>query len=97
MQDFSAGFLYLSFGGHMCGILPFGWQCPLWASRSNGVKSNDPSHGTNVLAGISKEDIIHHAFRQLRRPVQPRKPPLWDGEAGKRTIEILTCYLNEHE
>ena len=68
---------------------------PCVTLRQNTERPVTLTHGTNVLAGISKEDIIHHAFRQLRRPVQPRKPPLWDGEAGKRTIEILARYLAE--
>jgi hypothetical protein len=55
------------------------------------------TQGTNVLADIGKEGIIQHAFRQLRRPVQPGKLPLWDGPAGKRIIEILARYLDEHQ
>jgi len=62
---------------------------PCVTLRDNTERPVTITHGTNVLAGTRKEDIIHHAFSQLSQPVKPRKPPLWDGHAGKRIIEIL--------
>jgi UDP-N-acetylglucosamine 2-epimerase (non-hydrolysing) len=48
-------------------------------------------HGTNVLAGADPETIIRafsHILQGVEQPVSP--PPLWDGNAAKRIVQVLT-------
>jgi UDP-N-acetylglucosamine 2-epimerase (non-hydrolysing) len=69
---------------------------PCVTLRQNTERPVTITHGTNALAGTRKEDIISHAFNQLSQPLKLGKPPLWDGHAGRRIIEILTRQINEH-
>jgi UDP-N-acetylglucosamine 2-epimerase (non-hydrolysing) len=51
------------------------------------------SQGTNVLVGSSPEKILSEAFRILQLdPPKPVRPPLWDGLAARRIVEILIDY-----
>ena len=59
--------------------------------------------GTNVLAGTKKENIIEKAFGVLTHKSKDRKrgqarpsqiPPLWDGKAAMRIVDIL-CQHSE--
>jgi UDP-N-acetylglucosamine 2-epimerase (non-hydrolysing) len=49
------------------------------------------TQGTNVLAGVSKETIVARTQSQLERgrPVNAVQPPLWDGKAAKRIVDVL--------
>lgn len=67
---------------------------PCVTLRQNTERPVTITHGTNILAGTRKEDIIHHAFSKLSQSVKLRKLPFWDGHAGKRIIEIL---LTDHD
>ena len=51
------------------------------------------SHGTNVIAGTKKCDILSQVELQLRgnRGPCPARPPLWDGMAATRIVEALVC------
>jgi len=57
--------------------------------------------GTNIIAGTRKKNIISAAFSQLNKPNQPYKPynstnpipPLWDGKAAERIVDILVDKL----
>jgi UDP-N-acetylglucosamine 2-epimerase (non-hydrolysing) len=47
--------------------------------------------GTNVLAGMKKENILAQIQLQLERPrlANPCYPPLWDGNAATRIADVL--------
>ncbi len=50
------------------------------------------TRGTNVLAGVAKASILEHTRAQLQRPWPLRiaQPPLWDGRAAQRIVDVLT-------
>jgi UDP-N-acetylglucosamine 2-epimerase (non-hydrolysing) len=69
---------------------------PCVTMRENTERPVTISHGTNVLSGINKESIIKSAAAQLERFYGSGKdnrinttPPLWDGKAAERIVEIL--------
>jgi UDP-N-acetylglucosamine 2-epimerase len=50
------------------------------------------THGTNVIAGVKKNNIVNAAHTQLSKfskacAISP--PPFWDGKAAERIVEIL--------
>jgi UDP-N-acetylglucosamine 2-epimerase (non-hydrolysing) len=48
------------------------------------------THGTNVLVGADPKTIIREFTRVLQGSPQPLpSPPLWDGNAAKRIVQIL--------
>ena len=50
------------------------------------------THGTNVLAGKKKADIISKTLLQLGRKgheIESGYPPLWDGHASERIVNAL--------
>jgi UDP-N-acetylglucosamine 2-epimerase (non-hydrolysing) len=65
---------------------------PCVTLRENTERPVTMTHGTNILAGTSKEAIVHQALNQLRHPGGARKPKFWDGRAGERIIKILAGY-----
>ena len=48
--------------------------------------------GTNTLLGL-RPDRIREIPALLRRPREPRSIPLWDGEAGARSADVLVAEL----
>jgi len=65
---------------------------PCVTLRENTERPITVTQGTNVIAGIKKENIIKATFSQLalfKEPVKPSVPPLWDGKASNRIVEIL--------
>jgi UDP-N-acetylglucosamine 2-epimerase (non-hydrolysing) len=66
---------------------------PCVTIRENTERPITVTHGTNVIAGIKKENIVNAAHTQLRKfseacSISP--PPFWDGKAAVRIVEILT-------
>jgi len=47
------------------------------------------ARGTNVVVGTNKETIITQTLNQLNKLNQPVYPPLWDGLAAQRIIEVI--------
>jgi UDP-N-acetylglucosamine 2-epimerase (non-hydrolysing) len=69
---------------------------PCVTMRENTERPVTISHGTNVLAGVKKENIIKAAQEQLDKfkdnggtsGTMPT-PPKWDGRAAERIVRIL--------
>jgi len=60
--------------------------------RENTERPITVTHGTNVVAGVKKENIINVAHTQLNRfskAYSVSVPPFWDGKAAERIVEIL--------
>lgn len=80
---------------------------PCVTLRENTERPITITHGTNVLTGVGKEQIIKSAFLQLEKynkgtlsspqsstlSPQAYAPPLWDGHAGERIIRILASRI----
>jgi UDP-N-acetylglucosamine 2-epimerase (non-hydrolysing) len=64
-------------------------RIPCVTLRPNTERPVTITHGTNVLAGTKKEDIIHRAFSQLNPPLRAECPKYWDGRAGERIVKVL--------
>lgn len=76
-------------------------RIPCVTIRENTERPVTVTRGTNVLSGTKKENIIKSALSQLtiankheksdkiNQPFKPNIPPLWDGNAAKRIVEIL--------
>lgn len=47
------------------------------------------SEGTNRLGGVERRTIVPAIAEALRAPSAPRRPPLWDGQAAERIVEII--------
>ena len=62
---------------------------PCVTIRENTERPVTVTFGTNVVAGVKKENIIEAAFTQLNKRIHYSVPPLWDGKAAERIVEIL--------
>jgi UDP-N-acetylglucosamine 2-epimerase (non-hydrolysing) len=65
---------------------------PCLTLRNNTERPATISHGTNILAGNSRESIIaaHKELMANHRAITT--PPLWDGKAGQRIAKVLASY-----
>jgi UDP-N-acetylglucosamine 2-epimerase (non-hydrolysing) len=62
---------------------------PCLTLRDSTERPITVTEGTNVVVGRDP-DRIRAAFADaLGGPVEPRRPPLWDGQAGRRIAEVL--------
>jgi UDP-N-acetylglucosamine 2-epimerase (non-hydrolysing) len=74
---------------------------PCVTIRNNTERPITVTHGTNLVAGVKKENIIKASLSQLVKanasskqikpinPIKPNIPPLWDGKAAERIVDIL--------
>jgi UDP-N-acetylglucosamine 2-epimerase (non-hydrolysing) len=65
---------------------------PCVTIRENTERPITVTHGTNVIAGVKKENIINAAHTQLKKFFKTcsiSAPPFWDGKAAERIVEIL--------
>ena len=78
---------------------------PCITLRENTERPITVTQGTNVIVGTDKKKIVEESFKklnlinlpnnqttQLRNDLMtqlPKSPPLWDGKAGQRIIQIL--------
>lgn len=69
---------------------------PCVTMRENTERPITIACGTNILAGVKKEDIIKASLEQLDRFSGKGSkgraiptPPLWDGRAAERIVEVL--------
>ncbi len=63
---------------------------PCITLRENTERPVTVTHGTNIVVGTKKHDIIAAFYRQISNPKQGTIPPLWDGNAADRITKILT-------
>jgi UDP-N-acetylglucosamine 2-epimerase (non-hydrolysing) len=65
---------------------------PCVTIRENTERPVTVTHGTNVIAGVKKENIVNTAHTQLKKfseTCSVTAPPFWDGKAAERIVEIL--------
>ena len=63
---------------------------PCLTIRENTERPVTVSHGTNRLVGTSSSHIIEEATLMLTEPPARKSlPPLWDGRAAERILDIL--------
>lgn len=63
--------------------------------RPNTERPITVSEGTNTVVGTDPARIVAAARAALERPVEPRKPALWDGRAGERIADVLVERLGQ--
>lgn len=69
---------------------------PCVTMRQNTERPVTITHGTNILAGVNREGIIKSALKQVdkfygygKEHLSMTAPPLWDGRAAERIVEVL--------
>ena len=62
---------------------------PCVTIRENTERPVTVSHGTNIIAGVNKDNIIDAINKQIGREINKRIPELWDGKAAFRIIENI--------
>ena len=63
---------------------------PCLTLRDSTERPVTVSHGTNRVVGTRPDAIVSEAFRALEAPPRPvEPPPLWDGSAARRIVEVL--------
>jgi UDP-N-acetylglucosamine 2-epimerase (non-hydrolysing) len=68
---------------------------PCLTLRKNTERPATIEHGTNRLVGVDPDDIVAAAREALRQSTRiSRRPPLWDGQAAPRIVEILRQQLH---
>lgn len=68
---------------------------PCITVRENTERPITVLHGTNRVVGTKKSDVIRESLTVLREGIpNTTPPPLWDGKAAQRTIDILMRQRN---
>ena len=63
---------------------------PCLTLRNTTERPVTVTHGTNRVIGTDPGRIVEEALRTLDNPpLSNGGPPLWDGEASKRIVQIL--------
>jgi UDP-N-acetylglucosamine 2-epimerase (non-hydrolysing) len=66
---------------------------PCLTLRLNTERPVTVTHGTNRLIGSEPGQILSAAYQALDSPPPAgRRPPLWDGHASERIVELLAYY-----
>lgn len=63
---------------------------PCVTLRENTERPVTITQGTNVLAGIDKDQIIKTSNEQLQKKFKKNIPKFWDGKAAERIIKIIS-------
>jgi len=66
---------------------------PCVTLRENTERPITITKGTNVLAGTDRDNIVRAAASQLSSPKMNLVPPLWDGKASERIVDVLKCFI----
>jgi UDP-N-acetylglucosamine 2-epimerase (non-hydrolysing) len=70
---------------------------PCLTLRENTERPATVEQGSNQIVGVDSERILAAARFILRNPAREfRRPPLWDGKAAQRIVEILREHLEHH-
>jgi UDP-N-acetylglucosamine 2-epimerase (non-hydrolysing) len=69
---------------------------PCLTYRDNTERPVTVTHGTNRLIGVEPEALAGAARATLSRPLdaEPRRIPLWDGQAGPRAAAAIAALLD---
>jgi UDP-N-acetylglucosamine 2-epimerase (non-hydrolysing) len=65
---------------------------PCLTLRENTERPVTITHGTNRLVGADPDRIIA-AWRDIGRVESAGPPPLWDGQAATRIVDVLVAWL----
>ena len=69
-------------------------RVPCLTLRDNTERPVTISHGTNTLVGSRPVDLARTTFETLARHDAARPPPpLWDGHASDRIVQVLCAAL----
>ena len=67
---------------------------PCLTLRNNTERPATVEYGTNILAGTRRSTILAAWSEMRERPKNGRIPPLWDGAAAGRCLEVLRNYFS---
>ncbi len=63
---------------------------PCLTLRENTERPVTVTHGTNRVIGVSPRRVVEEGLRTLEHPPTPQTPPpLWDGYAAARIVDVL--------
>ncbi|PYT07577.1 MAG: UDP-N-acetylglucosamine 2-epimerase (non-hydrolyzing) [Acidobacteria bacterium] len=58
--------------------------------RNNTERPVTVTHGTNRVIGTDRDTIVRESLATLAAPPRPRqRPPLWDGRAARRIVNVM--------
>lgn len=67
---------------------------PCLTLRNNTERPVTVELGTNVIVGMDTDKIVAESFKILAGKSKTGKiPPLWDGNAAQRIVDVIECYL----
>jgi len=62
---------------------------PCVTVRENTERPITVTHGTNVIAGTTTQNVRDAVKLQMNRKINVRRPEKWDGKAGERIVEAV--------
>lgn len=70
---------------------------PCLTLRENTERPATVDYGTNEIVGVNPASILRAAESAIARPMpEPRRPPLWDGQAAARIVAVLRQHLQSY-